>query len=291
MTRLDIPADWRTWLETNRARGCTEASMLDAMLRAGIDEPRARSWLAAVSVAALRTNAANTNTTGLQVDTGEAYRYGRSHLPQHNVVQLDGLTVRIAMRMQKPDVALIENFLRPDECDAMIALAQSRLKGSTVVDPGTGDYVINPSRSSEGAMLQRGETPLVQIIEQRIAALVNWPVDNAEGLQVLHYRPGGEYRPHYDYFPPDKAGGAAQLRVGGQRIATLIMYLNDVAGGGATIFPELGLDVAARKGSAVWFSYCNDAGELDAKTLHGGAPVVAGEKWIATKWLRERRYG
>jgi prolyl 4-hydroxylase len=23
------------------------------------------------------------------------------------------------------------------------------------------------------------------------------------------------------------------------------------------------------------------------RTLHGGAPVLEGEKWVATKWLRE----
>jgi prolyl 4-hydroxylase len=25
--------------------------------------------------------------------------------------------------------------------------------------------------------------------------------------------------------------------------------------------------------------------------LHGGAPVLGGDKWIMTKWMRERAYG
>lgn len=290
MNASDIPAAWRSWIQNNRARGCTEVSLLDAMVKAGIAEPRARQWLAMVPAATFSLEAWNASMVS-QAQAHEPYRYGTSRLPPGNAIRLVDRTVRIAMRMQQPDVALIENFLTPDECDAMIALGRSRLKGATVVDPGTGEFVINSARRSESAMFQRGETPVIQAIERRIAALVNWPVDNGEGLQVLHYTPGGEYRPHFDYFPADKAGGAAQLRVGGQRIATLIMYLNDVAEGGATIFPELGLDIAPRKGSAVWFSYCNEAGQLDAKTLHGGAPVIAGEKWIATKWLREKQYG
>ena len=49
----------------------------------------------------------------------------------------------------------------------------------------------------------------------RIAALVNWPVVNGEGLQVLHYRPGAEYKPHHDYFDPAQPGMAAVLRRGG----------------------------------------------------------------------------
>jgi len=81
------------------------------------------------------------------------------------------------------------------------------------------------------------------------------------------------------------------MATGGQRVATLVMYLNDVEAGGSTVFPSIGLDVLPRKGSAVYFAYTSDAGETDPRTLHGGSPVTAGEKWIATKWLRQRRYG
>ena len=80
------------------------------------------------------------------------------------------------------------------------------------------------------------------------------------------------------------------LSMGGQRVATLIMYLNDVQGGGSTVFPEIGLDVLPRRGNAVFFAYSDDQGRLDPRTLHGGSPVAAGEKWIATKWLRQRTY-
>jgi prolyl 4-hydroxylase len=69
------------------------------------------------------------------------------------------------------------------------------------------------------------------------------------------------------------------------------MYLNDVEAGGSTVFPEVGLDVLPRRGNAVYFAYTTEQGELDARSLHGGSPVSAGEKWIATKWFRQRPYG
>jgi prolyl 4-hydroxylase len=105
---------------------------------------------------------------------------------------------------------------------------------------------------------------------------------------VLRYRPGAEYRPHHDYFDPGQPGTAAVLARGGQRLATLVMYLDTPAGGGATSFPDIGLEVAPVKGHAVFFSY--DRPHASTRTLHGGAPVLAGEKWVATKWLRERRF-
>jgi prolyl 4-hydroxylase len=71
----------------------------------------------------------------------------------------------------------------------------------------------------------------------------------------------------------------------------LILYLNDVDQGGETIFPSIHLSVVPKKGAAIYFEYCNAAGHVDPSTLHGGAPVLAGEKWIATKWMRQRKYG
>ncbi len=81
------------------------------------------------------------------------------------------------------------------------------------------------------------------------------------------------------------------LKHGGQRVATLVMYLNDVEAGGSTVFPEVGLDVLPRRGHAVYFAYTTEEGQLDKRSLHGGSPVSAGEKWIATKWFRQRNYG
>jgi prolyl 4-hydroxylase len=121
--------------------------------------------------------------------------------------------------------------------------------------------------------------------------LTGHPPDHGEPIQVLHYTPGAEYKPHHDYFDPVQPGNDRVLAMGGQRVATLIMYLNDVEAGGSTVFPRLGLDVLPRRGAAVYFANTQESGEIDARTLHGGSPVVAGEKWIATKWIRQGRYG
>jgi prolyl 4-hydroxylase len=73
-------------------------------------------------------------------------------------------------------------------------------------------------------------------------------------------------------------------------VSTLIAYLNDVEQGGETVFPKLGLAVIPQRGNAVYFEYCNSRGQVDHATLHGGNPVISGEKWLATKWMRERRF-
>jgi prolyl 4-hydroxylase len=135
---------------------------------------------------------------------------------------------------------------------------------------------------------RRGETALIARIEARLARLLNWPEENGEGLQILHYQPGTEYKPHYDYFDPSEPGTPSILRRGGQRVATVVMYLAEPERGGGTTFPDVHLEVAPKRGNAVFFSY--DRPHPATRTLHGGAPVLAGEKWIATKWLRQQRF-
>jgi prolyl 4-hydroxylase len=194
------------------------------------------------------------------------------------------------MALNAPRVVLFGGLLAAEECDELVELSRNKLQRSTVVNPDTGAWDVHEHRTSDGTHFERGENELVRRIESRLSELVGFPVDHGEPLQILHYRPGGEYRPHWDYFDPAQAGNEKVLENGGQRVATLIMYLSDVDAGGSTVFPDIGLDVLPRKGNAVYFAYTTEAGELDKRTLHGGSPVAEGEKWIATKWIRQRPF-
>jgi prolyl 4-hydroxylase len=119
---------------------------------------------------------------------------------------------------------------------------------------------------------------------------MNCPVANGEGLQVLRYGPGGHVRPHFDFLVPSNAANSESIARSGQRLSTLIVYLNDVLEGGETVFPEIGLSVVPRRGGALYFEYTNSRMQVDLKTAHGGAPVGKGEKWVVTKWMRARRF-
>ena len=78
------------------------------------------------------------------------------------------------------------------------------------------------------------------------------------------------------------------MHLHGQRLATVILYLNEPEQGGDTAFVDRDLRVTPTKGNAVFFSYLS--ADASSKTLHAGLPVLAGEKWIANKWLRARPF-
>ncbi len=187
-----------------------------------------------------------------------------------------------------PRVVVFGGLLSDQECEALIEAARPRMSRSLTVATKTGGEEVNDDRTSQGMFFQRGENALVKAIEARIARLLNWPLENGEGIQVLQYVPGTEYKPHYDYFDPAEPGTPTILKRGGQRVGTLVMYLNEPEKGGGTTFPSALLEVAPKRGNAVFFSY--ERPHPSTKTLHGGAPVIAGEKWIATKWLREGEF-
>jgi len=134
------------------------------------------------------------------------------------------------------------------------------------------------------------ETPLIAVLDARFSQIMNSPIEHGEGLQVLRYGPGSHSTPHFDFLVPRNAANEQSLRRSGQRISSLVAYLNDVPSGGETSFPHAGLSVCPQRGNAVYFEYCNGRGQVDAASLHAGEPVIQGEKWAVTKWMRERKF-
>ena len=278
-----IPSDWLRWIDGNVARGCTHYSMLELMLKSGFDAELSNQAI----VNSIIKHKAGMATLASHDD---AYTYEKSYLKAGNHIVLSDKTVDIALRIAEPDVAIIDNLLSNEECDALIQKAIPKMKPSKVVSSDEDAEKIDEARTSEGTYFRIGEDALIQNIEKRIQELVGFPIMNGEGLQILHYGPGAEYRTHFDYFDNTKVGGSARMKKGGQRVVTLILYLNDVEEGGETILPEIKLAVSPKRGSAFYFSYFNSLGQVDKKTLHGSLPVIKGDKWVATKWIRENNY-
>jgi prolyl 4-hydroxylase len=271
-----VTPELRHWIAEQAQAGVSDSAVLDAMLASG--------WRCGVARGALQEEMRRTRAPQREP---AAMPEPALHAAANSILAGDR-EVQVVGALREPRIVVFGGLLDASECDELVALARERLVRSQTVVMGTGGSEVNPARTSEGMFFERGENPLVARIEARIAALLRWPVENGEGLQILRYRPGEEYKPHYDTFDPAAPGAAAILARGGQRLASLVIYLDVPARGGATIFPDVGLEVIPVRGSAVFFSYARP--HPDSRTLHGGAPVLEGEKWVATKWLREGRF-
>ncbi|PHU26898.1 Prolyl 4-hydroxylase 5 [Capsicum chinense] len=204
----------------------------------------------------------------------------------------------------EPRAYIYHNFLSKEECEYLISLSKPHMQKSSVVDSSTGKSMDSRVRTSSGTFLARGRDKVIRDIEKRLADFTFIPVEHGEGLQVLHYEVGQKYEPHYDYFLDE-----FNTKNGGQRIATVLMYLSDVEEGGETVFPaakgnysavpwwnELsecgkgGLSVKPKMGDALLFWSMKPDASLDPSSLHGGCPVIKGNKWSSTKWMRVHEY-
>lgn len=282
MNQQRITRDLQLWIVAQTESGHASDELLKAMRASGWDEDAAAQALAQ-TLASLqaeqdRLAVIPPATPVPQPDMSSAQASERT----------GERSVNVLMTLEHPRVVVFGGFLSDEECDALVALASRRLTRSETVVEVTGASEVNVARTSEGMFFERAENEVCERIEARIAGLLNWPAQNGEGLQVLHYDAGAEYQPHYDYFDPAHSGTPNILARGGQRVATIVMYLNTPVSGGGTVFPDAKLEVAAVKGNAVFFSY--DRPHPTTASLHGGLPVLEGEKWVATKWLREREF-
>ncbi|MCO5587165.1 hypothetical protein L7F22_041112 [Adiantum nelumboides] len=204
----------------------------------------------------------------------------------------------------EPRAFVYHKFLSKEECEYLISLAKPHMVKSTVVDSATGRSKDSRVRTSSGTFLVRGQDKIIREVEKRIADFTFIPVEQGEGIQILHYEVGQKYEAHYDYFHDH-----FNTHNGGQRIATLLMYLSDVEAGGETVFPSAkvnsssipysndrsecgrsGLSVKPQLGDALLFWSMKPDATPDASSLHGGCPVISGNKWSATKWMRMHEY-
>lgn len=265
------------WIEDRRPEGYCPAQVFTAILAAG--------WAREAGVTAMR------RVMGDAITEREYDALLRgTPMPDlagsPSTIKVEGHEVAVLFEMHNPRIVVFGNFVTDDECDQLIEIARTRLERSTVMTgDGSEGNALSDVRTSYGTFLPRGEFEVCNRIDARTQALLNWPTDFTEDLQLLRYGPGAEYKAHQDHFDTPLGAWTPELSRGGNRCGTLLTYLSTPVRGGATLFPDVPLEVRARRGVAVYFSY--PVADASDRTTHASLPVVEGEKWAAVKWFRQ----
>ena len=188
-----------------------------------------------------------------------------------------------------PIAFVFENFLSSSEIAHLLDAAAFKLNKALVSSDSSG--VESAGRSGSNCWLPHDHSVLIKTLAERVAVLVGIPLENAESFQVVHYSKNQEYAPHFDAWDATTERGQRCMAKGGQRLVTCLFYLNEVEAGGGTCFPKLDLEVRAKKGRMLLFNNCYEKSSVrHPYSLHGGMPVLSGEKWACNLWFRERSY-
>lgn len=188
-----------------------------------------------------------------------------------------------------PAIFQFDEFMTQAEVFQLLQAAQGQLVRAKV--SGENALVTSAGRTGSHCWLEHKHNKVIHSLCKRISRTVGIDLAFAEPLQVIYYGDAQQYRAHYDTWEEDSPAGRQALAVGGQRIVTCLLYLNDVAAGGGTGFPQLDLTVDARKGRMLVFHNCFHGTSLrHPLSLHGGLPVEAGEKYAVNLWFHARNY-
>lgn len=184
------------------------------------------------------------------------------------------------------DLFVLRDFLNAPECAALIRLIDAgRQPSQLLADDPDPEF-----RTSESCNLDPNNK-LVRGIEAKITGLMGIEPSHGETIQGQRYAIGQQFKPHHDFFFISEPYWPAQDRVGGQRTWTAMMFLNVPEAGGETFFPKAGVKVAPQRGNLLTWNNLDAIGEPNDLSLHQGMPVIAGVKYIITKWYRERPWG
>lgn len=201
----------------------------------------------------------------------------------------------------KPRALYFPKFATSDQCQKIIDMARTRLKPSLLsLRKGETAASTKGIRTSSGTFISASDdrSGVLEAIEHKIARATMIPRSHGEAFNILRYKIGQRYVSHYDAFNPAEYGPQKS-----QRMASFLLYLSDVEEGGETMFPFengsnmdigydyekcIGLKVKPRRGDGLLFYSLLPNGTIDQASLHGSCPVIKGEKWVATKWIRNQ---
>ena len=192
-----------------------------------------------------------------------------------------------------PPIALLQDVLDLVDSAYLMFVSRPYLQRAAVIDPddidGGKKGMVSNVRTSMSTYIPFELVDVIsRYIELKIIGAADEELICSEPMSILCYAPGEFYRPHFDFFNPRLEIAKKLMQDGGQRTASAITYLSAPTAGGGTSFPNLSLTVPAATGSTLWFRNCSADGQVDQRSLHAGDTVEAGEKWVVTKWFREK---
>lgn len=222
----------------------------------------------------------------------------------------------------QPRAFLYRGFLSAAECAVLRAAAEPRLQPSAAGGDEAAAAAAAVRGLTRGAFFERDETPLLAAVGARAASWTQVPAAHHEPVQVVHYGGGEGYASHVDFF--DGAALRADPHGGAQRVATVLLFLSTPAAGGEVVFPGAlpmpspdsgaaanpapllaaqplsdcaaaavaagGAAVQPVAGDALLFWSQELVGGADERAAHASCAAPAGDKWVATLWMRAREW-
>ena len=251
----ELNEGWKQWIDINLKRGCEKNDLLHSMIVSGVKESVAKQALSISS---------------------DIITYPYDKLPSTNLLEKNV----IVFGNDETKIYVMNNFLNPAQCHTLQYLSTQKLRPSTTT---TNEKYYRTSYTHDFD----SSHPVYAEIDNILSKFINIPLHFAEPTQVQRYLVGDKFDEHTDWFNPNHEEWAYTANKG-QRTWTITVYLNDVEDGGETEFPKLNIKIKPKMGRLVAWNNLLSTGQGNHDTLHKGCQVTQGQKFIITKWFRDK---
>lgn len=215
-------------------------------------------------------------------------------VPDQDALRRVGKSVRERLAadpgVYKVDTDMVElfaigDFLSLDECERLCTMIDLIARPSALHEIGYESGF----RTSYSGDLDPSDS-FVKGISRRIDDLLGVNPVTGEAIQGQRYLPGQQFKPHNDWFYTSEKYWQLERKRGGQRSWTAMAFLNEVEEGGKTHFTDVGIQIEPKPGVLLVWNNALEDGRPNERTMHAGMPVLAGSKYVITKWYRTRRW-
>ncbi|MBU3614812.1 tetratricopeptide repeat protein [Polynucleobacter sp. Latsch14-2] len=273
--KLNDFSDWVSWLQGNLERKCDPSVLRSTLIENQFSEDSIDQQIAIFENQLLLEP-----KDALKVIDLVDYR----QIANPKLVQSDNGLNALKVQTNKLQLYLIEDFLSDSECTEIITTGEKQLRPSTL----TLDDIEKSYRTSQTCDLGLLENPFIEAIDNKIFNALGIGEEFSEVTQLQKYEVGQEFKKHTDYFKPNTKEFEMNGLEYGNRTWTFMIYLNDVPEGGGTHFYAINKTIIPKRGMAVAWNSLYEDGAVNPDTLHAGLPIEEGQKYVITKWFRER---
>lgn len=183
-----------------------------------------------------------------------------------------------------PSIKVYRKAISPLIIDIILLSLGNAVQPSKVYNPVTGVDEYNQVRNNRSINFAQ-IPPFIPLflIKEHLASYANLSSKYAEPPMLMKYQPKERFLPHFDFIE-----SSALEQNQGQRVKTLLLYLNDDYEGGETVFNELNIKVKGQSGDILIFDNVDQDGQPDRRTKHEGKEIINGTKWLLSIWFRDK---
>ncbi len=281
----ELSSEWLSWLKDNLQRNCNPAELYSILRKNGFSETAIKNGFQIV-----KGSIPYSVFYKKQIDFSQVTEGMQSEVDYLTLAKrpfLAGNGVNIVENTSDLQLVTVDDFLTPAECQSVINAINTELRPSDI----SGNKRDKGFRTSETCDLGQLNHAVIPTVERRMSQLIGLAECWSEVTQGQKYSVGQEFKAHTDYFEPGTLEFEQYARIAGQRTWTFMVYLNDTLEGGETWFPVIDVKFKPKAGQAVLWNNLLPSGKPNPSSLHHGQPVIEGEKYIITKWFRDKGNG